>query len=95
MKYKIVALLHDRPGVLNRVGGVFRRRNINIDSVIVVKTSQPNVSKMMLEVDADRVDLVVNQLEKLIDVFEVQSYSELDSEEKLSTINWCQADGVA
>ena len=34
-KHTIVALVEDKPGVLNRIASLFRRRNFNIDSIAV------------------------------------------------------------
>jgi len=35
MKHTLVALVENKPGVLNRVASLFRRRNFNIDSLTV------------------------------------------------------------
>jgi len=34
-KHILVALVENRPGVLNRVASLFRRRNFNVDSLTV------------------------------------------------------------
>ena len=76
----IVALVQDRPGVLNRVSSLFRRRGFNIASLAVGKSEQPNLSRMTFVVDGDEgtVEQVTKQLNKLIDVVKV---SELDEED--------------
>jgi acetolactate synthase-1/3 small subunit len=77
MKYTLVALMEDKPGVLTRVAGLFRRRNFNIESLSVGHSETPNISRMTIVVDGDNrvVDQVVTQLSKLINVTEVVDVS--------------------
>jgi acetolactate synthase-1/3 small subunit len=42
--HTIVALVENKPGVLNRVVSLFRRRNFNVDSLTVGRTHKPHVS---------------------------------------------------
>ena len=35
MKHTMIAWMEDKPGVLNRVASLFRRRNFNIESLAV------------------------------------------------------------
>lgn len=74
----LVALLEDRPGVLNRVVSLFRRRNFNIESLTVGPTDVPMLSRMTIVVDAgdSAVDQVVKQLYKLIDVVKVSDITD-------------------
>jgi len=80
MKHTVVALVEDRPGVLNRVASLFRRRGFNIDSLAVGTTEEQGISRMTIVVDgADGiVEQVEKQLYKLIDVVKV---SDLTKEE--------------
>ena len=73
MKHTVVALVEDRPGVLNRVASLFRRRGFNIDSLAVGTTEEAGISRMTIVVDgADGiVEQVERQLYKLIDVVKV------------------------
>ena len=41
MHHTLVALVEDKPGVLNRVALVFRRRAFNIESLTVGRTPNP------------------------------------------------------
>ena len=41
MKHTLVALVENKPGVLNRVVSLFRRRNFNISSLTVGETENP------------------------------------------------------
>ncbi|MBS1251648.1 MAG: Acetolactate synthase small subunit [Anaerolineales bacterium] len=74
MDHTLVALVEDKPGVLNRVASLFRRRNFNIESLTVGHTSVPGVSRMTIVVDADRTNahLVEVNLNKLVNVISVQ-----------------------
>lgn len=72
MKQTLVALVENKPGVLNRVASLFRRRNFNIDSLTVGRTENPAISRMTIVVDANA-DQVQNQLYKLVNVIQVQN----------------------
>jgi acetolactate synthase-1/3 small subunit len=69
-----VATVEDRPGALNRVVSLFRRRGFNIASLTVGTTERPGVSRITLVVksDADTARRVHANLEKLVDVIQVQ-----------------------
>jgi len=71
--HTLVALVEDRPGVLNRVASVLRRRDFNIESIAVGGTDQPNFSRMTIVVNAEsaNVEQVRKQLAKLIDVVKI------------------------
>lgn len=75
--------MEDRPGVLNRVVSVLRRRSFNIDSLAVGHTDQPGISRMTITVEGndDVIEQVVKQLYKIIDVIKVSDVSD----EKLVT----------
>ena len=72
MQHPVIALVHDRPGVLNRAISLFRRRSFNIHSLAVATTEQPGLSRMTLVVQRDDVSQVVRQLERLVDVISVR-----------------------
>ncbi|HEU4328392.1 MAG TPA: acetolactate synthase small subunit [Roseiflexaceae bacterium] len=75
-KHTIVALMQDRPGVLNRAISLFRRRGFNIESLAVGHTETPNVSRMTLVVESDNVEQVVKQLYRLVEVLKVSDVTE-------------------
>ncbi len=68
-----VAYVEDKPGVLNRVASLFRRRAFNIESLTVGHTEQSGVSRMTIVVDTD--DLTARRVEanlyKLVNVLRV------------------------
>ena len=75
MKHTLVAWMRDKPGVLNRVSGLLRRRNFNIDSLQVGHSEQAGISRMTFVVDGDEhmVDQVIKQMRKLIDVTRIDN----------------------
>ncbi len=77
MKHIISALVENKPGVLNRVASLFRRRNFNMDSLTVGHTHRPHVSRMTIVVDGARVDgrRIEANLLKLINVIDVEIVS--------------------
>lgn len=76
-KHTITALVEDRPGVLNRVSSMFRRRNYNIASLAVGHSEIPNRSRMTFVVEGDEttVEQVTKNLHKLVDVIKVTDIS--------------------
>ncbi len=72
-KHTIVALVEDKPGVLNRVASLFRRRGFNFDSIAVGHSELPHLSRMTIVVDGatTMVEQVRKQLDKVIDVVKV------------------------
>ncbi|MSQ40140.1 MAG: acetolactate synthase small subunit [Dehalococcoidia bacterium] len=76
--HTIVALVQDRPGVLNRVASMFRRRGYNIVSLSVGHSEQPGFSRMTFVVNGDdhTIEQVRNQLDRLIDVVKVSDLSD-------------------
>src|SRR5436309_9253256 len=75
--HTFVATVEDRPGALNRVVSLFRRRGFNIASLTVGSTERPGVSRITVVVnsDADTAQRVHASLEKLVDVLTVQDLS--------------------
>ena len=69
----ITAMVSDKPGVLNRVASLFRRRGFNIESIAVGASEVPNISRMTIVVDGATtlIEQVRKQLEKVIDVIKV------------------------
>lgn len=77
-KHTVVAWLEDKPGVLNRVVGLFRRRGFNIESLSVGHSETPGISHLTFVVngDARMVDQAVKQLYKLVNVTRVEDLTE-------------------
>jgi acetolactate synthase-1/3 small subunit len=63
----------DRPGVLDRVASLFRRRAFNIESLTVARTERAGISRMLVEVRAtdEEARRLVANIHKLYDVVSV------------------------
>jgi acetolactate synthase-1/3 small subunit len=72
-KHTLVALVEDKPGVLNRMASLFRRRGFNIESIAVGHSELPHLSRVTIVVDGatTQVEQVRKQLDKVIDVVKV------------------------
>ena len=83
MKHTMVALVEDRPGVLNRVASLFRRRGFNIDSLAVGTTEEAGISRMTIVVEDEGAQGIVRQVErqlyKLIDVVKVEDLTNAEA----------------
>ena len=76
----ILAYLQNRPGVLNKISMLIRRKMYNVETITACSTRTPGISKMtltLLEDSIDRMHQVVKQIEKITEVI---SAKELDSD---------------
>lgn len=76
MRHVIAALVTNEPGVLAQVAGMFAARGFNIDSLVVGRTENPELSRMTIVVIGDEAILeqVRKQLQKLVPVVKVVDY---------------------
>ncbi len=81
-RHTLSVLVENKPGVLARISGLFSRRGFNIESLAVGPTENPEVSRMTIVINVDRLPLeqVTKQLNKLINVLKIV---ELDSEQSV------------
>ncbi len=81
MQHTLVALVEDKPGVLNRVASLFRRRAFNIESLTVGHTDQSGVSRMTIVMDSNETNAgrVTANLYKLLNVIQVSDLSDAPS----------------
>ena len=80
MRRMIVAKLNNVTGVLNRFTAVLNRRQINIVSVSAGITENYSVSNITVVVDVDDLfgmEQIIKQLNRLIDVIEVEDLTDL------------------
>lgn len=72
-------LVENRPGVLNRVASMIRRRGFNIDSLSVGPTEDEAVSRMTITVHVGKqqAEQATKQLAKLIDVITIDDITGL------------------
>ena len=77
--HTLVALVEDKPGVLNRVASLFRRRAFNIESLTVGRTDVAGISRMTIVMDSDQVnaDRVMAYLYKLVNVLQVEDLRDI------------------
>ncbi len=76
-RHVITATVINEPGVLSLVSGLFSARGFNIDSLVVGRTEDPNISRMTVVVDADdnTLEQCRKQLAKLVPVVKVRDFS--------------------
>jgi len=79
-KHTLVALVENKPGVLNHMASLFRRRGFNIESIAVGHSEIPNLSRMTIVVGGTTamVEQVRKQLEKVVDVVKVSDITSED-----------------
>ncbi len=80
-KHTLVALVEDKPGVLNRMVSLFRRRSFNIASIAVGSSEKSGFSRITFVVDGDlvMVEQVRKQLlAKVVEVVKVTDITEKD-----------------
>ena len=84
MRHIIAALVTNEPGVLAQVAGMFAARGFNIDSLVVGRTENPELSRMTIVVSGDDAVLeqVRKQLQKLVPVVKVVDYKDVDYVER-------------
>src|ERR1700744_4741723 len=76
MLHTFVAYVEDLPGVLTRVASLFRRLNININSLTVGRSERPGLSRLTLVCEAsaeagDRIRASMFKLENVVDVDDI------------------------
>ena len=71
----------NRPGVLNKISMLIRRKMYNVETITACKTRQPGVSRMTLTLREDSDDKMVQVIRQVEKMTEVISARELDIEE--------------
>ena len=74
MNHIISVLVENKAGVLAKISGLFSRRGFNIESLAVGPTNDEKVSRITMEVDAEKhsIEQIIKQLYKLINVIKIQ-----------------------
>ena len=89
LEYHIIStLVEDKPGVLQKVAGLFNRRGFNIDSITVGNSEVEGLSRMVISVHADKKGLeqVIKQLNKLVDVIKIKDITKTAVKRELCLI---------
>jgi len=83
-KHVFSVLVQNQPGVLARVAGMFAARNFNIDSLVVGRTENPELSHMVIVTSGDPATLeqVRKQLGKIVSVVKVRDLSQQNCVER-------------
>jgi acetolactate synthase-1/3 small subunit len=81
MLMTLVVQVENKPGVLNRVASLFRRRGFNIESLTVGHTEKPGISRMTIVVDTDEGGAlrIEANLYKLVHVLRVENVTSTPS----------------
>jgi acetolactate synthase-1/3 small subunit len=76
MRHVLAAMVTNEPGVLAQVAGMFAARGFNIDSLVVGRTENPEISRMTIVVNGNDgvLEQVRKQLQKLVPVVKVVDY---------------------
>jgi acetolactate synthase-1/3 small subunit len=80
-RHTFVVYVEDKPGVLNRVASLFRRRAFNIDSLTVGHSETTSESRMTIVVESDASDArrIEANLYKLVNVVRVHDITHVPS----------------
>ena len=75
--YTLVILIDEKPGAVDRVVGLLRRRRANMQSLTITHSEQPEITRITaVTTDSDvAVGQLVEQLRKVIDVRDVSNLS--------------------
>ncbi|MFP4562567.1 MAG: acetolactate synthase small subunit [Spirochaetia bacterium] len=78
MTYTISLLVENHQGVLSRISGLFSGRGYNLESFTSGPTNDPTVTRITLVCrgDAQIVDQIKKQLDKLIDIIEIEDLTD-------------------
>ena len=68
----------NRPGVLNKISMLIRRKMYNVETITACKTIRPGIHRMILTLREDRDDKMVQVIKQLEKITEVISAKELD-----------------
>jgi len=73
-KHTISILVENKTGVLQRVSGLFTRRDFNIDNITVGRTANTKLSRITITTygDNNTLEQIIKQLNKLIEVIKVR-----------------------
>lgn len=94
MLHKFIVYVEDKPGVLNRVSSLLRRRSFNIESLAVGHTDKEGVSRMTFTVETDPVTAfrIEANLYKLVNVLRVECITDEPAVERELTLIKVHAD---
>jgi len=65
----------NKPGVLNKIASLCRRRRYNVESITAGTSNEPNVTHITLVLSGlrqDRIQQIVNQINKIVEIISVE-----------------------
>ena len=69
----IALTVHNHPGVMSHITGLFARRAFNLEAIVCVPEPCGTRSRMLLWIrQADRLDQIVRELQRLYDVMTIE-----------------------
>ena len=79
-RFTLAILVNNQFGVLNRITTMFRRRQINNNSLTVSETESAEYSRLTIQSEGEEVtkQQLINQLYKLPDVCSIQDFEQKD-----------------
>ena len=97
MRHILSVLLENEAGALSRVVGLFAQRNYNIESLAVAPTEDTTLSRLTLTTSGDdsKIQQIIKQLNKLIEVVRVENLSDGDYVERELLLIKVRAEGEA
>lgn len=81
----ISVLVKDEAGIVSRLSGLFSGRGYNIESITAAQTSEKGYARITIETsggDADVIEQITKQLNRLIPVLKVVDLRDVDSIER-------------
>ncbi|MGD9129516.1 MAG: acetolactate synthase small subunit [Candidatus Woesebacteria bacterium] len=72
--YTLIVFAENKPGVLNKVTMLIRRKMYNVETITAYKTETPGISRITINVndqESSKVEQIVRQLKKIVEVTEV------------------------
>jgi acetolactate synthase-1/3 small subunit len=72
--HTLSVLVEDKPGVLQRISGLFTRRNFNIESITVGSSEQKGLSRITITTRGDEnvLEQITKQLNKLVETIKIR-----------------------
>ena len=98
VKYHVIStLVENKPGVLQKVSGLFTRRDFNIDSITVGESEVDGLARMVITVKADDklLEQVTKQLNKLVDVIKIKDITKNAVKRELCLVKVSIPDEIA
>src|SRR3989339_1624729 len=74
-QYILLITTENKPGVLNKIASLCRRRRYNVESITAGVSNEPNITHITLVLSGlrqDRIQQIVNQINKIVEIISVE-----------------------